>query len=436
MVPVRVISSVVVVLGGCAMRYSREFIEQVKKSVRIEEIVRETIPLKAVGKVLQGHCPEHPDETPSFTVFPETQSFFCFSCRKGSRENGRSSDVIAFLRERRGMAFPQAVAYLAARAGLDPHAPPHPPASQPPPSQASRAAPARATGRATPPPPGVTSHSQANHTDRHAELLDRAASFYHFLLRQPIGRHALDYLTKSRGLSDELIDHFELGFAPGRRYLLSHLTKQGFSTPQCLGAGLVTDRRGDQLYDFLWGGVVTIPHYIHGHVQAFTIKDPDPTRLAQKRRLAYGLGEKDHFFNQDVLEHHDSIILVEGENDLFAIRQLTPHQNVVALCSCEMTRPQWTRLQHSAVRTIFLCLDRDTRGQQATRKLYLQLRKHGYQVFAIRWRGPKDIDQFLRHLFFPDREFDRLLQPAQADRSTPRTVTPRRPPRRTKGGAR
>ncbi len=180
---------------------------EVKSRLSVVDVVGETVDLRKAGTTLKGLCPFHSEKTPSFVVTPARETWKCFGCGKGG-------DVFTFVMERDGLSFPEALRVLAARAGIEL-------------DERTRRADARSA--------------------RLREVLETAIAFYHGVLTgSRIGQPALDYL-RDRGFTDETIERFQLGFAPGGWDVMSRrlIEKRGVRSEELVEAGLATPgRRG------------------------------------------------------------------------------------------------------------------------------------------------------------------------------------------------
>ena len=188
----------------------RSFIEQLTAQCDIEDIVRSYVPLKRAGRTAKALCPFHSEKTPSFVVYPENQSFYCFGCGKGG-------DVIRFVMEAEHLDYPEAIRFLAARAGMA--------------------------------VPEEEEDGTAARKMRIYEINREAARFFHKCLKSQAGQAGYRYL-RGRGLSDQTITAFGLGFAPDSwDSLRDFLQKKGFKREEMLDAAVLARGRGGHCYD-------------------------------------------------------------------------------------------------------------------------------------------------------------------------------------------
>ena len=311
-------------------------IEEVKNRTDIVSIIGERIELKKAGRNYKSTCPFHGEKTPSFMVSPELQIFKCFGC-------GEAGDVFAFLEKYEGMEFSEALKYLADRAGIKLE---------------------KFTG------------GQTSEKERLINLNREALRYYNFLLiEHPVGKKALDYLVKDRGLKIETIKEFQLGFSPENSYpLKKYLVDKKKFTPaeiEKAGIGLI---RGQNIYD-RFGGRVIFPLFDHrGNPIGFSgrilpwdkretgkyINSPE-TPLYHKSSVLYGLN-----LTRSFIKKKKTAIVVEGELDLISSWQ-AGIKNVVAIKGSALTEEQVRLLSRFAEKFI-LALDSDMAGDAATRR--------------------------------------------------------------------
>jgi len=395
------------------MYFSRQFINSLKQSISLEQLIGQYIDLKQHGDRFVGLCPFHDDHNPSFTVFVQTQSFYCFGCHAGSKGVTTSSDHIAFLMHYHKLAFSKAVELLAeiAQTPLLHHQQAQakaPVTSQQTNHHAQQSQPS-ATETAEPSLPKLNKDPICQ------QIFNRAAQFYHQQLFQPDAQFALDYLIHERGRTLDIINNFQIGFAKGGRALYQFLKSNGFSDEQLLKSNLIA-KRGNRMLDYFFGKILLFPHFQNNHVIGFTIKDLGQYQSAIKLRLF----SRNSFYNHDSLAggHQQQIILVEGESDLHSIVQFSDHHNVLALCGNQLTQLQLQKLLNANITTVYLALDRDAAGNKATQKISQQLTNAGITVCPLQWTCHKDIDLWLRWMPPDQRQasFAQLLVQAYQNR--------------------
>lgn len=313
---------------------------------------------------LQCSCifPEHKDRNPSFTVYRDSNRFYCYGC-------GRGGSVIDLEMKLSDVSNVQALRAIAEYADID-------------------------IGP-------VASEEEIQKTEMSRSILQETANFYHSQLFEPAGSEVLRYLTEERGRDEATMKRFMIGAAAGG--LGEHLETMGFAREDCIECGVLSDRG-----DFFYGGVAIYPHIVNGDVVAFTQRDPS----GQRR---HRLGKHDHFYNQDAMKGSDSIIIVEGENDLQTVCQLSNSRNVIAICGSGVFGDRHIRLlKRYGVKSVYLCLDNDEAGREAAKKMTEMLRREGFLVYIMGFdEACKDIDEHLRKVEDPARVFQDLIAHAR-----------------------
>ncbi|MBC7324858.1 MAG: DNA primase, partial [Moorella sp. (in: Bacteria)] len=332
--------------------------------VDIVEVIGSYLQLKKRGRNYVGLCPFHKEKTPSFTVSPDKQMFYCFGC-------GAGGDVFAFLMKQDGLSFPEAVKSLAARAGLD-----------------------LAGGEESP-----LARQQRQWKERLYELGAIAASFYYrLLMRHPVAAPARAYLQQ-RGVKGETARLFELGYAPASgTALVTYLRRQGFTSREIDQAGLSASRppagTADRFRARLMfpikdsrGRVIGFGGRTLGEGQPKYLNSPE-TVLFHKGRHLYGL----HLALPGI-RRQNRAILVEGYMDMIAAWQ---HglDNVVASLGTALTPEQARELKKYA-REVIIAFDADTAGEAATLRGLDILAAAGLQVRVLQLPSGKDPDEFL-----------------------------------------
>ena len=348
------------------MSFTNQFLDEIRARVSIADIVGKRVKLQRRGREWIGLCPFHNEKTPSFSVVEDKEFFHCFGC-------GAHGDVIGFVMRTESLSFPETVEKLAGEAGL-----------------------------VLP----VTSPEDRQKFEERGGLLkalEAACAWYEHQLRLGVGRPALDYL-KGRGLSDDTIARFRLGYAPDANDALkSALLKQGFKEPELLEAGLISQPDdGRPAYDFLRGRVIFPISDARGRVIAFggrTMGDGQPkyinsrdSELFHKRRALYGLA-----LAREAARKTGEVIVAEGYTDVIALHQ-AGFAGAVAPLGTALTENQ-IELLWKLAREPILCFDGDTAGQRAAARAAeraLPLLKPGYSLrFALLPAG-EDPDSLLR----------------------------------------
>ena len=277
------------------MALSDSFLQELKMKTDIEDVISTYVTLKRRGATLVGLCPFHNEKTPSFTVYPATQSFYCFGC-------GAGGDAITFLKKIENLDYLDAVKTLAQRAGLQM-------------------------------PQEGFDDSLSKRRRRILEMNREAARFYHSVLLSPEGKVGYDYYI-GRALSAATINHFGLGFAPNQwDALLKYMRAKGYQPAELVDAGLA--RKGQKgYYDNFRNRVMTPIIDVRGNVIAFggrVLDDSKPKYINTGDTLVYKKTNELFALNFAKDSKEDALILCEGYMDVIAMHQ-AGFTNAVAGC--------------------------------------------------------------------------------------------------------
>lgn len=356
------------------MPIPREFLQELEARSPIEEIVSSYVTLKRRGRNLVGLCPFHNEKTPSFNLYPENNSFYCFGCGKGG-------GVIQFVMDMENLAFPEAVEWLAQRAGL------------------------------TVPQEGRSDDGLSRMRTRILEINRASARFFFAQLSRSEGRPGLDYL-RARGLDNETITRFGLGFAPqGGFALTDHLKELGYSREELIASDMVRQSQRGGLYDRYRGRVMFPIIDLRGSVVAFggrILTDEKPKYLNTAETLVYH--KSSGLFAMNLARDSGSreLILAEGYMDVIALHR-AGFPNAIASLGTSLTEEQARVIRRYADEAV-ICYDSDEAGQRATQRAIPILKKSGLLVRVITIPGEKDPDEFFRKEKDAPAKFRQLLE--------------------------
>ena len=336
-------------------------IEEVKSKTDIVSLLSEYLELKKAGRNYKTNCPFHGEKTPSFMISPELQMYKCFGC-------GKSGDVFTFLEEHEGMEFGEALKYLADRAGVK----------------------------------LVSFKTEASsEREKIIEINKNTLNFYDYVLNShPSGKKILDYLTKDRGLSLDMIKLFKIGYSPESfSALFKYLNQKKKFKPEDLKlTGLLVGRGIDR-----FKGRVIFPLFDHrGNVIGFAgrilpwmkqdmakyINSPD-TPAYHKSKVLYGLD-----ITKSYIRDEKYAVVVEGELDMIST-YTSGIKNVIAIKGSALTEDQ-IRLIGRFAKKIVLCLDSDFAGDEAAKRGAILAENLGFEVRVARLEGYKDPDEIAR----------------------------------------
>lgn len=340
------------------MALSDSFLQELKMKTDIEDVISTYVTLKRRGATLVGLCPFHNEKTPSFTVYPATQSFYCFGC-------GAGGDAITFLKKIENLDYLDAVKTLAQRAGLQM-------------------------------PQEGFDDSLSKRRRRILEMNREAARFYHSVLLSPEGKVGYDYYI-GRALSAATINHFGLGFAPNQwDALLKHMRAKGYQPAELVDAGLA--RKGQKgYYDNFRNRVMTPIIDVRGNVIAFggrVLDDSKPKYINTGDTLVYKKTNELFALNFAKDSKEDALILCEGYMDVIAMHQ-AGFTNAVAGCGTALTTEQ-VRLISRYAKEVILTYDADEAGQKALQKAMTLFDQTDVKVHIPALVGGKDPDEIIR----------------------------------------
>ena len=329
------------------MAFPQSFMDELTARSDIVDVVGSYVQLTRKGSNLFGLCPFHSEKTGSFSVSPDKQIYYCFGCKKGG-------GVVNFIMDIENLPFPDAVRFLAKRAGMEV-----------PEEEGDREA-----GR------------------RRQRLLDLnrdAARFYYQLLQQPEGRAVQDYLNR-RQIKKSTAVRFGMGASlDAWDVLLTAMTKKGYTKSELLDAGLVVQNKNGGLYDKFRNRLMLPVIDTRGDVVAFgsrVLDKSEPkymnsseTPVYSKRRVLYGL-------NLAKKSKRPNIILCEGNLDIVTLHQ-AGFDNAVASMGTALTVEQ-TRLLSRYTKELVLCYDNDGAGQMATDRALELLQNSEFTVKVLR----------------------------------------------------
>ena len=359
------------------MFYSENLIEEVRMKNDIVDVISSYVKLQKKGSSYFGLCPFHNEKSPSFSVSPSKQMYYCFGC-------GAGGNVLTFIMEYENYSFPEALKYLADRVGVEL------------PQQEMNEEMKR----------------QQDLRSRILELNKMAAKYYYYQLRTENGTHAMEYL-KGRKLSDETIHKFGLGYS--NKYgneLYKYLKSKGISDELLAQSGLmnVDEKRG--MYDKFWNRVIFPIMDVNGRVIGFggrVMGDGKPkylnspeTRVFDKSRNLYGL----HIARTSRKKY---MLVCEGYMDVISMHQ-AGFTNAVASLGTALTS-QHASLLKRYTDEVILTYDSDEAGVKAALRAIPLLKEAGVATKVLSMLPYKDPDEFIKAL--GTEEFQKRIDQAQ-----------------------
>ena len=346
------------------MYYPEDVVEEVRSRNDIVDVISGYVKLQRKGSSYFGLCPFHNEKSPSFSVSPSKQMYYCFGC-------GAGGNVITFIMEYENFTFPEALKFLAERAGVKL------------------------------PEQDYSPEAKRQHDLRESilEVNKMAGTYYYYQLRSPAGKQGMEYLQK-RGLSPEIMRSFGLGYAGrGSDGLYRHLKQKGVSDELLRQSGLmnVDEKRG--MYDKFWNRVmfpimdannrvIGFGGRVMGDAKPKYLNSPE-TPVFDKSRNLYGL-------NRARTTRKPYFLLCEGYMDVISLHQ-AGFTNAVASLGTALT-PGHASLIKRYVQEVYLTYDSDDAGTRAALRAIPILREAGIQARIIRMEPYKDPDEFIKNL--------------------------------------
>jgi len=339
--------------------FSPEFLRDLEARSPIEEIAGNYVQLKRRGRNLIGLCPFHNEKTPSFTVYPESNSYYCFGCSKGG-------GIIQFVMDVERLDFPEAVRWLAQRAGMNL-------------------------------PEEGFDNSMSKLRMRILEINREAGRFFYKTLSTPDGRAGLDYF-RQRGLDAATIRHFGLGFSPSGGFALTnHLLGMGYSVDELVQADVARLSKNGNAYDRYRGRAMFPIFDLRGNVVAFggrILTDEKPKYINTSDTPVYHKSSGLFAMNFAKNEGSRVLILAGGYMDVIALHR-AGFTNAIASLGTSLTEEQARIMKRYADEAV-ICYDSDEAGRRATQRAIPILRGSGLRVRVITVPGGKDPDEFMR----------------------------------------
>ncbi|MBQ6734039.1 MAG: DNA primase [Lachnospiraceae bacterium] len=359
------------------MYYDDSILDEVRAANDIVDVVSQTVQLTRRGSNYFGLCPFHNEKTPSFSVNPSRQTFYCFGCHEGG-------NVFSYVQKMDRLTFPEAVRQLADRAHITL-------------------------------PSGGDAEKEKQKTDKRKRLLEankEAAAWYFYRLREPKGDAGMQYLLK-RGLNGETIRAFGLGFAPlSRDLLVRHLREKGFQDAEIVEAGLAVREEKGGLKDKFWnrvmfpiqdatGRVIGFGGRVLGEGEPKYLNSPE-TMIFDKSRNLYGL-----MYAKNARKGH--VILCEGYMDVIAMHQ-AGFPEAVASLGTAFTEGQASLLKRHT-KEVILAYDSDEAGTRAALRAIRVLRGASLRAKVMSLSPHKDPDELIRAL--GTEEMERRIRQAE-----------------------
>ena len=342
------------------MAFPESFLQELAERNEISDVVGSYVRLtKHSGSNLFGLCPFHSEKTPSFSVSPDKQIYYCFGCGKGG-------SVVNFIMEIENLSFPDAVAFLARRAGME--------------------------------LPEDGDREQRNQRERLLALNREAARWFFGELTKPGGKPAQDYIAK-RQISPAMVKSFGLGFAPDSFYALtSAMRDKGFQDFEMIQAGLANgNKSGKGIHDVFRNRLMFPVIDVRGNVIGFSgriLGDGEPKYLNTRETPVFSKSRNLFAMNLAKKSKSGYILLAEGNIDVVSLHQ-AGFDSAVASLGTSLT-PEQARLIARYTKEVVIAYDNDGAGQKAAQRAIGLLEPLDLKVRVLQMNGAKDPDEFIK----------------------------------------
>ena len=341
------------------MAIPEKFIQDLVDRSDIVDVVSGYVRLsKRSGANMFGLCPFHSEKTPSFSVSPDKQIYHCFGCGKGG-------GVISFIMEIENLSYPEAIAFLAKRAGMQ--------------------------------MPEETDSAEGRKRARMLSLNKEAARWFYANLSRPEGAPAVAYIQR-RGISPAMVKNFGLGAAPDTwESLRNAMREKGFTDNELFDAGLVKRGKNGGFYDAFRNRLMFPVIDVRGEVIGFSgriLSGDGPKYVNSPDTPVYDKGRNLFALNLAKKSKSGYLILVEGNIDVVSLHQ-AGFDSAVASLGTALTDEQ-ARLISRYTNEVVLAYDGDSAGMNATQKAIHKLEKLDVRVRVLRVSGAKDPDEFIQ----------------------------------------
>ena len=341
------------------MEFSEHFLEELAEKNDIVEVVSSYVSLTYKGGSYWACCPFHNEKTPSFHCDKAKQFYHCFGCGKGG-------SVINFIMEIENLSFPDAVEFLARRAGME-----------------------------------VPADGDREKRDRRARLLDlnrAAARFFFSALTAPGGKPAQDYIVK-REIAPATVKSFGLGFAPDSFYALSDaMHEKGFQDFELIDAGLANaNKSGKGVHDVFRNRLMFPVIDVRGNVIGFSgriLGDGEPKYLNSRETPVFSKSRNLFALNLAKKSKNGYILLTEGNIDVVSLHQ-AGFDSAVASLGTSLT-PEQARLISRYAGEVVIAYDNDGAGQKAAQRAIGILEPLDLRVRVLQMEGAKDPDEYIK----------------------------------------
>ena len=356
------------------MAIPAHYIQELLQRNNVYDVISSHVQLKRHGRIYKGLCPFHSEKTPSFTVYPDTQSYYCFGC-------GAGGDIISFTKEINGLTYVEAVKALAQQSGM---------------------------------PLPDEDDKLSRLKSRIYEMNKIAARYFHTNLNSEAGKNARIYL-RQRQLSDKTIVNFGIGYAGDDwQGLCRHLKAKGYTEEEMVSAYLAARSSKGNVYDIFRDRIIFPIIDLRGNVIAFGGRrmgdEGGPKYLNSGDTPVFKKSNGLFAMNIAKKSGKDTFILAEGYMDVISLHQ-AGFNNALATLGTALTSQQ-AKLIADYAKNVVIAYDSDEAGQKATRRAMELFSKEDVSVNVLQMDGAKDPDEYIKK--FGKEKFEMLIERANS----------------------
>lgn len=343
-----------------ALYFSEDYLQELIDKNDIVEYISRSVHLKRAGSTYKGLCPFHKEKTPSFSVSPDKQLFYCFGCGKGGT-------VINFAMQQENLDFVEAVKLLAEKCGME-----------------------------LPDDDRRTNESNLKKRQTIYKINSVSGRFFYDKLFEPCGTAAREYISK-RQMVQSTVNRFGLGYAPDGNVLLRYLREQGFTDDEIVESGVVGRSENGDIYDRFRNRLMFPIIDIRKNIIGFggrVLDDSKPKYLNSPETAAFNKSYNLFGLNMAKNSNEDYLILVEGYMDVIQLHQHGINTAIATLGTA--LTPEQARIIKRHKTEVIIAYDSDEAGQKATQRAIELLNEEGLRVRVLTMGDSKDPDEYIK----------------------------------------
>ena len=343
-----------------ALYFSEDYLQELIDKNDIVDYISKNVRLKRAGSTYKGLCPFHKEKTPSFSVSPDKQLFYCFGCGKGGT-------VINYVMQQENLDFVEAVKLLAEKCGMD-----------------------------LPEDDRRTNENNLKKRQTIYKINSVSGRFFYDKLFEPCGAAARDYI-KRRQMAQSTVNRFGLGYAPEGNVLLKYLREQGFTDDEIVESGVVGRSENGDIYDRFRNRLMFPIIDIRKNIIGFggrVLDDSKPKYLNSPETEAFNKSYNLFGLNLSKNSAEDYLILVEGYMDVIQLHQHGINTAIATLGTA--LTPEQARIIKRHKSEVIIAYDSDEAGQKATHRAIELLNDEGLRVRVLTMTGSKDPDEYIK----------------------------------------